>query len=107
MVMKLQETADCLAELGHATRLSIYRYLVTMGKDGVSVGDIQKKLKIPASTLSHHISRLTRVGLIRQKRDGTTLLCFPQYKKLQGLVDYLIDECCDGLPCLASTACCD
>ena len=105
MMMELKETAECLAELGHVTRLAIFRYLVKKGKNGVPVGDVQKELDIPASTLSHHLSRLTRVGLIEQERSGRTLYCVAKYGKLQCLIDYLVDECCDGVPCIDSSSC--
>ena len=63
-VLPLTIAAKKLAELGHVTRLSIFRYLVKVGDDGASVGQIQEELNIPGSTLSHHISRLVAVGLI-------------------------------------------
>jgi len=106
-IMDLEQTAACMAELGHVTRLAVYRHLVTAGEGGLAVGEIQKKLEIPASTLSHHLSHLSRVGLIVQKRDGRTLYCIAQYAKLQGMVDFLVDECCDGKACISSTKCCD
>ena len=103
--MNTKETADCLAELGNVTRLEIYRFLVKMGKNGVPVGDVQKKLDIPSSTLSHHISKLVKVGLISQERDGRTLYCQPQYERLQGIIDYLASECCEGESCLNKNDC--
>ncbi|MCM8541091.1 MAG: helix-turn-helix domain-containing protein [Lentisphaeraceae bacterium] len=93
---ELQQTALCLAELGNETRLKIFRYLVKMGKKGTPVGIIQKKLDIPGSTLSHHISKLAKAGLIVQERNGRELLCCPQFDKLQSIIDYLVDECCEG-----------
>ncbi|ELD7994249.1 helix-turn-helix transcriptional regulator, partial [Citrobacter freundii] len=42
----------------HPTRLSIYRELVRAGHEGLPVGELQKHLEIPASTLSHHLSAL-------------------------------------------------
>lgn len=42
------------------------------------MGQIQERLNIPGSTLSHHISRLVSVGLIKQERDSRTLYCIPQ-----------------------------
>ena len=93
---ELKETAICLAELGNETRLKIFRYLVRMGKKGTPVGDILKEMNIPGSTLSHHISKLAKVGLIIQERNGRELLCKPQFDKLQSIVDYLVDECCEG-----------
>ena len=108
---ELKETALCLAELGNETRLKIFRYLVRMGKKGTPVGDIQKELDIPNSTLSHHISKLAKAGLIVQQRNGRELLCQPQFDKLQTIVDYLVAECCEGeQECLTldqtSTKCC-
>jgi len=96
-----------LAELGHPTRLGVYRYLVKMGSTPVVVGDVQQALGVPASTLSHHLGRLARVGLIRQRREGRVLYCEAQYDKLQTLLDFLTDECCEGQACLTSTRCCD
>ena len=102
--MNTEETAKCLAELGHVTRLQIYRFLVRMGKS-VSVGDIQQELSIPSSTLSHHISRLTKAELISQERDGRVLYCSPQFTRLQGIIDFLVDECCEGEGCEEISSC--
>ncbi len=56
--MDLNTAANALRELGHPTRLSIYRELVRAGHEGLPVGELQKHLEIPASTLSHHLSAL-------------------------------------------------
>ncbi len=92
--MQIQNAANCLAELGHRTRLEIFRYLVKGGQQGIPVGEIQSAIKIPGSTLTHHITRLVAVGLIKQRREGRTLFCIPQYNKLDTLIEFLQDECC-------------
>jgi DNA-binding transcriptional ArsR family regulator len=92
--MKIQDAADQLAELGHATRLGVYRVLVKAGDDGLPVSEIMQQLEIPASTLSHHISRLTRVGLIKQVRQGRVLRCYAQYREMAKLMRFLTKECC-------------
>ena len=92
--MKLEQAAKKLAELGHPTRLGIYRVLVKAGESGLPVSSIQEHLKTPSSTLSHHIARLIHVGLINQVREGRVLRCFAQYKELNELISYLSDECC-------------
>jgi DNA-binding transcriptional ArsR family regulator len=92
--MELEEAADRLEALGNATRLSIYRLLVRAGADGLAVGVIQRRLDIPASTLSHHLRRLIEVGLVRQERQGATLLCQASYPAMDDLVEYLTAECC-------------
>ena len=94
--MKIDLAAKAFKELGHPSRLSIFRYLVKAGGEGLAVGDLQQALKIPNSTLSHHISALVAAGLMLQRRDGRTLYCIPQYKTLNGLIDFLLKECCQG-----------
>jgi len=97
--METKTAAKRLAELGHNTRLSIFKYLVKMGEEGVSVGEIQKELDIPGSTLSHHINRLMSVGLIKQVRESRTLYCVPQFEVLNELIEFLKAECCTGDNC--------
>jgi ArsR family transcriptional regulator len=92
--MENQIAAKKLAELGHITRLSVFRYLVKVGEEGVPVGQIQKELNIPGSTLSHHINRLVSVGLIKQVRESRTLYCIPQFEVLNELIEFLKSECC-------------
>lgn len=94
--MDLETAADRLAELGNITRLSVFRLLVKAGPDGVPVGDIQKILGIPGSTLSHHINRLIKVGLVKQRRESRTLYCVSENMVLRELLDFLISECCSG-----------
>ncbi|WP_159587971.1 ArsR/SmtB family transcription factor [Chelativorans xinjiangense] len=95
--MKHEEAAAQLEALGNPTRLKIYRILVRAGGEGMSVGQVQRKLGIPASTLSHHCKRLCETGLVTQERQATTLICRANYLTMQALLGYLADECCaDG-----------
>ena len=92
--MKIEDAAVTLKELGHPVRLTIFKLLVKAGYEGLAVGELQEELDIPNSTLSHHIAKLVSVGLIKQRRDGRTLFCIPQYNSLNELIDFLKDECC-------------
>jgi DNA-binding transcriptional ArsR family regulator len=92
--MNLELVAKRLEALGNPTRLSIYRLLVKGGMDGCRVGDLQRKLDIPASTLSHHISKLVWVGLVDQERQGRTLICRPLWPAMEETMVFLNEECC-------------
>src|SRR6185312_8413730 len=92
--MKLDDAAAHLEALGNPTRLKIYRALIRAGGAGLAVGRLQDKLKIAPSTLSHHIKSLVTVGLVSQVREATTLTCHANYETMQGLVDFLVAECC-------------
>lgn len=95
--MELADAALCLEKLGNPTRLEIVRLLVRAGHEGMPVGDIQKHVGIPASTLSHHISHLVSAGLIWQEREGRVLRCQPNFGLLNALVSLLLAECCSGV----------
>jgi len=103
-VTQLNEAAAQLAELGHPTRLGIFRVLVRAGLQGVPVGDIQQVLDIPNSTLSHHLSRMSKVGLMEQRREGRTLYCILQFGTVEALLGFLYAECCLGAPTTESVA---
>ncbi len=92
--MNLEKAAGRCSELGNVTRLSIFRLLVRAGKYGLPVGEIQKHLEIPGSTLTHHLQRLIKVGLVKQRRESRILYCVPQMDAIQELAGYLLSECC-------------
>lgn len=97
--LTLEQASEQLAELGHPTRLSLYRVLVKAGTRGMPVADIQQQLDVPGSTLSHHISRLLKVGLVVQVREGRVLRCHAQYECLNLLIQFLMEECCADESC--------
>ena len=88
--------AKCLSELGSPTRLAVFRLLVKAGPEGLVVGELQRRLKVPASTLSHHIARLSWAGLVDQRRDGRRLICSTRDGVMTALVTFLSAECCIG-----------
>ncbi|MEM5507212.1 helix-turn-helix domain-containing protein [Shewanella frigidimarina] len=92
--MDIDIVAKSLKELGHPTRLGIFKRLVKAGEQGVAVGVVQKELNVPGSTLSHHISGLASAGLIKQRREGRILFCVVEYEKLLSVIAFLQDECC-------------
>ncbi|ARN72944.1 ArsR/SmtB family transcription factor [Oceanicoccus sagamiensis] len=92
--MDIETVAKALKELGHPTRLAVYRQLVRAGSQGIAVGEVQQVLDIPGSTLSHHLKGLEAAGLISQRREGRTLFCVAQYKQLDSVIGFLKEQCC-------------
>jgi DNA-binding transcriptional ArsR family regulator len=92
--MKLEIAAKQLEALGNLTRLAIYRSLLQAGPMGRPVGDIREELDIPASTLSHHIAKLVNTGLLNQERDSRSLICRVDYENMDGLMAFLVQNCC-------------
>ncbi len=87
--MTEENLANCLAELGNITRLRIFMFLIKIGDEGTPVGSIQEHLKIPGSTLSHHLTKLASVNLISQQREGRILYCRANYEVINIVLDQL------------------
>lgn len=92
-----EHAARALAALGNVTRLRLFRLLVRAGHDGLNVGEIQRLLDQPASTLAHHLAKLSGAGLIVQARHGREVICTADYTRMDGLLTYLTDQCCHGV----------
>ncbi len=94
--MNTETAAKCLESLGHPTRLGIYQLLVRAGKSGLVVGEVQRMLAVPGSTLSHHLAHLVKVDLVHQERHGRELRCLANYETMTDMLVFLTQECCAG-----------
>lgn len=91
------ETAVALAALGHEARLRLFRLLVRVGREGLSIGALQAHLDIPASTLAHHLRALVDAGLVSQTREGRSTLCRAEYDRMNAVLNHVVEACCTGL----------
>ncbi len=85
--------ADIFAALGSEPRLEIMRLLFRAYPDGMTVGDIQAKLKIPNSTLSHHLEKLRLEGLVNTRKDKQYLWYSANAETLEDLLTFLYTGC--------------
>ena len=95
--MREENAANSLAALGNQTRLRVYRFLVRAGDEGLNFGTIQRLADTPASTLAHHLSALTRAGLVAQERQGREVISHANFGTIRNLIDYLTEACCAGV----------
>jgi DNA-binding transcriptional ArsR family regulator len=96
MAKRLEQNAARLKALGHPVRLSILRFVVQGPEAGTPAGELQERLGIPASTLSHHLATLTEARLLMVEREGTFLRYRAEFSTLRALTDYLWEDCCKG-----------
>ena len=89
----LHRYADRFTALGHEVRLRILRRLRKAHPEGMVVGEIQKEIGVPASTLSHHLEVLLHAGLVRQRRESRYLRYFTDEQGLAELLHFLEAEC--------------
>jgi ArsR family transcriptional regulator, arsenate/arsenite/antimonite-responsive transcriptional repressor len=93
-----------LAALAQPMRLRVFRALVGAAPDGMTPGMLAAMLDVPASTLSFHLKELTHAGLVTQARESRNLIYQPAIERMNDLLGYLSDHCCQGAGCAPATA---
>jgi DNA-binding transcriptional ArsR family regulator len=94
----VKEFVSQLSALGQSDRLEIFRLLVRAGPQGSCVDEIKRRVKMPGSTLSHHLDALTRCGLLTARRAGRFIYYAANWPKAAKLIQFMTEDCCAGLP---------
>jgi carbon-monoxide dehydrogenase medium subunit len=69
--------------------LALFLELVRHGPGGASIGTLQERSGVPATTLSHHLAKLTAAGLVSQERQARTVVCRANLGLLHDVLGYL------------------
>ena len=97
--MDEKAAVTALAALAQEARLRVFRALVGAGPEGMTPGALAAMLDIAASTLSFHLKELVHSGLVTVDRDGRNLIYRPALARMDALLGYLTDHCCQGRGC--------
>ncbi len=89
---------EALAALAQETRLRVFRLLVAAGPGGLPAGDVAQAAQVPPSTLTFHLERLERAGLVRSCRRGRQILYAAELEAMRRLLAFLTEDCCNGHP---------
>ncbi len=91
-----------LSALAQTNRLQIFRELVQKGTEGMTPALISESLGIAANTLSFHLKELMLADLISQERSGRNLIYRAQFDRMNAVLSFLTQNCCQGEPCEVS-----
>jgi len=103
--MQAAAAIDALSALAQEHRLAAFRLLVQVGEQGMAAGAIADALGVPNSSLSFHLAQLNRAGLISQERRHRSLIYRANYREMNALVSYLMENCCAGADCGNDVGC--
>ena len=56
-------------------------------------------LGAPPNTLSFHLKELLNAGLVTQERQGRNLIYRASFERMNALLGYLTENCCQGEAC--------
>ena len=102
--MNEKAAVAALAALAQEARLRVFRALVGAGPEGMTPGALSAMLDIPGSTLSFHLKELVHADLVTVERDGRNLHYRPALDRMNELLGFLTDHCCQGQSCATGPA---
>ena len=102
--MENKDVVKALAALAQPNRLQIFRLLVVQGPVGLTPAALSEQLVIPAATLSFHLKELLHADLVSQERSGRNLIYRAQFDRMNAVLGFLTQNCCQGQACLTDMA---
>jgi ArsR family transcriptional regulator, arsenate/arsenite/antimonite-responsive transcriptional repressor len=93
----MKNYVEQFSALGQEDRLEIFRLLVRTGPQGQCVDEIRRRVRMPGSTLSHHLDALTRCGLLTAQRSGRFIYYAINWTKTAKLIRFMTEDCCADL----------
>lgn len=100
--MESTEVIRALAALAQALRLQVFRALVVAGPQGLTPSALTEQVGVAPNTLSFHLKELLASGLISQERQGRNLIYRAEMNRMNALLGYLTENCCQGQACLSA-----
>jgi len=101
--MEATAAVAAFGALAQETRLAVFRLLVQAGPDGLTAGEIAETLKVPASTMSHHLATIERAGLATARRESRSIFYAADYEGIRKLLTFMMEDCCQGRPEICGT----
>ena len=102
-----EDVVRALTGLAHPLRLKVFRALVVNGEAGLTPGVVQEALGVPATTLSFHLKELAAAGLVSVERSSRHIIYRAAFERVDGVLKYLTDNCCEGAACALEPASAD
>jgi DNA-binding transcriptional ArsR family regulator len=105
--MDENQVVSALAALAQPVRLNVFRALVVVGQPGLTPSAMAEGLAIPPNTLSFHLKELATAGLVVQERLGRNIVYRADYARMNALLGYLTENCCQGAGCAVEDTSCN
>ena len=96
--------------LSNETRLGVFRLLVKAGPEGLPAGEIAGQLGVVQNTMSSHLQKLSRAGIVTSRRQSRQIIYRADFATVRRLILFLMEDCCGGSaelcePIAASLSC--
>jgi DNA-binding transcriptional ArsR family regulator len=102
--METRDVVQALAALAHPVRLEAFRALVVAGPEGLAQKALAEVIGVGPTNLAFHLKELATAGLVSQAQAGRFVIYRAAFERMNGLLAYLSQNCCQGLPAAAPDA---
>ena len=92
--MKEADAIGRLGALAQKTRLAAFRLIVRAEPNGLQSGEIARRLKVNATTMSRHLAQLERCNLLTCERVEREAWYAINWKGTEQLLGFLTEDCC-------------
>ena len=87
---------DLFEAFSNDTRLAAFRLLVRAGPGGLPAGEIAEQLGVVQNTMSSHLHKLARAGVISSRRESRHIIYNVDFAIVRDLIVFLMEDCCGG-----------
>lgn len=98
--MDKKAAVSAFEALSSGIRLDVFRLLVRAGPQGMVAGELASALDLPPTNMSFHLKALAQAALVAAEQEGRFQRYRADMARMRGLIAYLTDECCSGVPAL-------
>ena len=92
--MDNMKAIEVFEALSNESRLAAFRLLVKAGPEGLAAGEIAEELDVVQNTMSSHLHKLARAGIVQSKRHSRHIIYSVDFSTVQKLVLFLLEDCC-------------
>lgn len=103
--MDTKNIIAALSALAQESRLAVFRLLVQAGPQGMAATKISEQLGVPPSSLSFHLKEMAHADLVTSRQESRFVIYSANFATMNGLIQFLTDNCCGGNPCSPVRAC--
>ena len=80
--------------LSNETRIAAFRLLVKAGPEGLPAGEIAEHLGVVQNTMSTHLHKLARAGIVSSRRQSRHIIYSVDFATVRELILFLMEDCC-------------
>jgi ArsR family transcriptional regulator len=92
--MEKMDAIAVMSALAQPTRLEVFTHLSRAMPDGLSAGGLAERIGTPASTMSVHLTILSRAGLVSSTKAGRNVIYKAEPGPVRDLASFLMGDCC-------------